>query len=79
MHRRDANYEGDAALIIDWIFYHDTVYKFSVLHWTQREEQQVSLACQAKIISKAVFSPMRQVVGPLSPPSPFCRRECRES
>lgn len=62
VHKRGTNYEGDAALIIDWIFYHDTAYKFSILHWMQKEEEQISLSCQAKIISKAVLSPMRQVV-----------------
>jgi hypothetical protein len=55
-------YVGDNALIMDWIFYHDTTYKFSIRHWEPKNEDQISLAAQKKIISKAVFSPERQIV-----------------
>jgi hypothetical protein len=56
-------YDGDSALILDWVFYHDTMYKFSVTHWVQRVHDQVLLAKQSKIVSKAIFSPLRQMVG----------------
>ncbi|KAK3381160.1 fungal-specific transcription factor domain-containing protein [Podospora didyma] len=62
IHRPDMTYDGDPALILDWIFYHDTLYKFSIRHWAKREEDQVMLAAQEKIVSKAVFSPMRQLI-----------------
>ena len=53
---------GDKALIMDWIFYHDAMYKFSIRHWDNKTKDQIELAGQEKIISKAVFSPERQVV-----------------
>ncbi|KAK3361387.1 fungal-specific transcription factor domain-containing protein [Lasiosphaeria ovina] len=62
VHRPHTTYEGDPALILDWVFYHDTFYKFSIRHWPNKEDQQVQLAAQEKIISKAVFSPMRQII-----------------
>lgn len=62
MHTQHATYEGDCALILDWILYHDTLYRFSVRHWYPRGADQVMLAAQEKIVSKAVFSPMRQLV-----------------
>lgn len=56
------SYGGDEALIMDWIFYHDVMYKFSIKHWQKKNEDQIQLAAQEKIISKAVFSPERQTV-----------------
>ncbi|KAK0707352.1 fungal-specific transcription factor domain-containing protein [Lasiosphaeris hirsuta] len=64
VHTPHATYEGDPALILDWIFYHDTMYKFSIRHWDQRQDEQIALAAQEKIVSKAVFSPMRQIILP---------------
>lgn len=55
-------YFGDEAMIIDWIFYHDAMYKFSIRHWRRRNHDQVHLAAQNKVLSKAVFSPERQTV-----------------
>ncbi|KAK0710308.1 fungal-specific transcription factor domain-containing protein [Lasiosphaeria miniovina] len=62
VHRPHTTYEGDPALILDWVFYHDTFYKFSIRHWPKKQDQQVQLAAEEKIISKAVFSPMRQTI-----------------
>ncbi len=61
-------YYGDEALILDWIFYHDAMYKFCIRHWLDKNHDQVKLAAQKKIISKAVFAPERQSVSnqPLS-------------
>lgn len=55
-------YFGDEAMIIDWIFYHDAMYKFSIRHWRKRNQDQIHLAGQNKVLSKAVFSPERQTV-----------------
>lgn len=55
-------YFGDEAMIIDWIFYHDAMYKFSIRHWRKRNSDQIHLAAQKKVLSKAVFSPERQTV-----------------
>lgn len=62
VHRHDNTYEGDPALILDWVFYHDVMYKFSIRHWNDKLDQQKMLAAEDKIVSKAVFSPLRQVV-----------------
>ncbi|EHK47090.1 hypothetical protein TRIATDRAFT_306814 [Trichoderma atroviride IMI 206040] len=58
-------YFGDEAMIIDWIFYHDAMYKFSIRHWRKRNQDQVHLAGQKKVLSKAVFSPERQTIVPI--------------
>ncbi|KAL7930223.1 fungal-specific transcription factor domain-containing protein [Trichoderma chlorosporum] len=57
-------YEGDAAIIMDWIFYYSTMYKFGVLHWLRRDELQTWLARQRKLISKPIHSPARQFILP---------------
>lgn len=64
VHRQNNTYEGDPALILDWVFYHDVMYKFSIRHWSDKLEQQILLAAEDKIVSKAVFSPLRQVILP---------------
>ena len=64
VHEPNRTYDGELALILDWVFYHDAMYKFSVTHWVQRNWDQTALAKQTGIISKAVFSPLRQVVRP---------------
>ncbi len=62
VHESGQSYDGDMALVIDWVFYHDTMYKFSILHWLQKQHQHMWLAQQRKIISKAETSPLRQIV-----------------
>ena len=62
-------YYGDEALVLDWIFYHDAVYKFSIRHWMNKNDDQIQLAGQQKVISKAVFAPERQIVSSWSPSS----------
>lgn len=61
---------GDEALMMDWILYHDVMYKFSIRHWASKNEDQVSLAAQMKVISKAIFSPERQAVSHYTAYSP---------
>ncbi|KAK4239094.1 hypothetical protein C8A03DRAFT_43229 [Achaetomium macrosporum] len=41
---------------------HDTLYKFSTRHWYPKQTQQILLAAQKKVVSKAVFSPLRQII-----------------
>lgn len=60
-----STYYGDEALILDWIFYHDAMYKFSIRHWIDKNEDQIQLAGLKKVISKAVFAPERQTVSDL--------------
>ncbi|EGR47030.1 uncharacterized protein TRIREDRAFT_109410 [Trichoderma reesei QM6a] len=63
--KTDDTFFGDEALIIDWIFYHDVMYKFSIRHWREKNTDQILLASQRKVLSKAVFSPERQVIVPI--------------
>ncbi|RFU74387.1 hypothetical protein TARUN_7862 [Trichoderma arundinaceum] len=63
--KTDDTYFGDEALIIDWIFYHDVMYKFSIRHWREKNRDQIQLAAQRKVLSKAVFSPERQIIVPI--------------
>ncbi|KAL7785832.1 fungal-specific transcription factor domain-containing protein [Trichoderma ceciliae] len=63
--KTDDTYFGDEALIIDWIFYHDVMYKFSIRHWREKNKDQIQLAAQKKVLSKAVFSPERQTIVPI--------------
>ncbi len=58
------DYQGDLALVLDWIFYHDTMYKFSIHHWAQRTAQQEMIKNGPKLLSKAVFSRLRHIVNP---------------
>ncbi|CAK7229192.1 hypothetical protein SCUCBS95973_007138 [Sporothrix curviconia] len=64
MHREHRNYQGDLALILDWVFYHDAMYKFSIHHWEKRTAAQVMVKDGPKILSKPIFSPLRHVVNP---------------
>lgn len=68
VHQPNKTYDGDWALILDWVFYHDAMYKFSICHFVQRIPDQVALARDAKIVSKAVFSPQRHVVSCMNAP-----------
>lgn len=38
------------------------MYKFSIRHWNEKNKDQIQLASQRKVLSKAVFSPERQTV-----------------
>ncbi|KAK0617617.1 fungal-specific transcription factor domain-containing protein [Immersiella caudata] len=60
IHTAHENYEGDCAMILDWIFYHDTMYKFSARHWHAKRCE--SPTDTGAVVSKAAFSPMRQIV-----------------
>lgn len=62
VHREHTDYEGDMALLLDWILYHDTMYKFSIHHWAKRLPQQQMVGDGPKIMSKPIFSPLRHVV-----------------
>lgn len=61
IHASLATYEGDLAVILDWIMYQDTLYRFGVRHWRRGAPKKV-LAAQEIIFSKATFSSSRQLV-----------------
>nr|WNZ75300.1 hypothetical protein [Trichoderma harzianum] len=60
----EETYEGNAAIIMDWILYCSTMYKFSVLHWLRIDELQTWLERQKKVISKPLHSARRQFILP---------------
>ncbi|PTB35177.1 hypothetical protein M441DRAFT_52353 [Trichoderma asperellum CBS 433.97] len=64
-------YEGDSAVMMDWIFYYYTMCKFSVLHWLRTDEQQTWIARQRKIISKPPHSVSQHTASSGIVPSPF--------
>lgn len=53
---------GDRAILLDWLFYFDSVFKFSVRHWDDKEGQFNALAARRRVISKPAYSSERQVV-----------------
>ncbi|KAK4447273.1 fungal-specific transcription factor domain-containing protein [Podospora aff. communis PSN243] len=61
IHTPHASYEGDSAMILDWIFYHDTMYKFSSRHWHAKRWENPLMEANV-VVSKAAFSPMRQMI-----------------
>jgi hypothetical protein len=36
IYKLDQVYQGDAAVILNWMFYHDALFNFSVRHWRQK-------------------------------------------
>ncbi|KAK0640631.1 fungal-specific transcription factor domain-containing protein [Cercophora newfieldiana] len=62
IHKPHATYDGDCAMILDWIFYHDTMYKFSSRHWYAKRTEPTP--DESTVVSKAAFSPMRQIILP---------------
>ena len=56
-------------MILDWVFYHDTMYKFSSRHWYGKRKEPNPK--EPIVISKASFSPLRQLV---SMPNPVDER-----
>ncbi|KAK1835672.1 fungal-specific transcription factor domain-containing protein [Podospora conica] len=73
-HTPHKTYDGDPALVLDWLFYHDTMHKFSLRHWRPQDGRSQVMAPQdtGKVVSKAVFSPMRQIIVLLT----GCSLEC---
>ncbi len=60
-------YGEDSVMILDWIFYHETLYKFSTRHWFPKQGHPIRLAPRENVVSKTMSSPIRQIVRP----SPF--------
>ncbi|KAI5456939.1 fungal-specific transcription factor domain-containing protein [Mariannaea sp. PMI_226] len=62
--QKHETYFGEEALIVDWIFYSDVMYKFSIRHWENKNIDQIQLASQEKILSKPMFAAERQIIVP---------------
>lgn len=46
--------EGEHAVLLDWVFYHSVLYKFSLQHWQQRTPQMAAIAQRDMFIAKIV-------------------------
>ncbi|OCL14685.1 hypothetical protein AOQ84DRAFT_384532, partial [Glonium stellatum] len=58
----DTAYQGDLALILDWVYYHDVLSKFSVRHYKQRTIDQVTCAKDKYIMYKQLASPRKTMI-----------------
>jgi hypothetical protein len=58
---------NDKELLLDWLFYFDCVFKFSVRHWRNRSVSLVAFADMDKIISQPDSSPRRNLVSCVEP------------
>lgn len=36
--------EGEYTVLLDWVFYHNVLYKLSLQHWQQRTPQMAAIA-----------------------------------
>jgi hypothetical protein len=52
----DRVYEGDARIILNWMFYHDVLNKFSARHWGHRTSIMMGCAQDNYIIKAALQS-----------------------
>jgi hypothetical protein len=52
IHRR---YAGDCAILLNWVRYHKTLYKFSIKHWQQRTPQMELMAKSEVLVSDSAY------------------------
>jgi hypothetical protein len=50
--RREA--DGENEVLLDWVFYHNVLYKFSLQHWQKRTPEMVAIAQRDMPIAKIV-------------------------
>ncbi|KAM0257112.1 hypothetical protein ACHAQJ_004576 [Trichoderma viride] len=59
--------EGEHAVLLDWVFYHSILYKFSLKHWQQRTPQMAAIAQRdmliARIVSNDHFGTIHSTLG----------------
>ncbi|CAM1501635.1 Fc.00g036190.m01.CDS01 [Cosmosporella sp. VM-42] len=60
--QKHQTFEGDEATLLDWVFYHSVMYKFSVTHWLQRTRQQEAIIKREMVVSNPIFSPQRHII-----------------
>jgi hypothetical protein len=46
--------EGEHGVLLDWVFYHNVLYKFSLQHWQQRTPQMSAIAQRDMLIARIV-------------------------
>ncbi|KAL7815022.1 fungal-specific transcription factor domain-containing protein [Trichoderma aethiopicum] len=52
IHRK---YAGDCAILLNWVRYHKTLYKFSIKHWQQRTPQMELMAKSDVLVSDSAY------------------------
>ncbi|KAI9742119.1 MAG: hypothetical protein M1834_000509 [Cirrosporium novae-zelandiae] len=55
-------YIGDPAILLDWVYYHDTLSKFSLRHWKQRTVAQSTCVSDYSIKSRQALSPNKELI-----------------
>ncbi|KAL6859453.1 fungal-specific transcription factor domain-containing protein [Trichoderma novae-zelandiae] len=59
--------EGEHATLLDWVFYHNVLYKFSLQHWQRRTTEMAAIAQRdmliAKIVSTSHFNTIHSTLG----------------
>ncbi|KAJ4854481.1 fungal specific transcription factor domain-containing protein [Trichoderma breve] len=46
--------DGENTVLLDWVFYHNVLYKFSLQHWQKRTPEMVAIAQRDMLIAKIV-------------------------
>lgn len=56
------NYEGELAFLLDWVYGQDTLSRFSLLFWPQKDLGQRACERDPYLLSKVEGSPHRSLV-----------------
>ncbi|KAL7935918.1 fungal-specific transcription factor domain-containing protein [Trichoderma chlorosporum] len=48
--------EGEYAVLLDWVFYHNVLYKFSLQHWQRRTPEMAAIARRDMLIARIIHS-----------------------
>lgn len=67
MHMKGVNYQGDIAVLFDWVFYHDALARFSLRHWKPAAPDKAICRGKPLVQSKRLDSLLRSQVRQTSP------------
>lgn len=62
IHEKGVEYQGDIATILDWVFYHDSLIRFSLSHWRLTTPDLNKCQHKALVQSKGLASSSRSKV-----------------
>ena len=71
------NYDGELAFLLDWVYGQDTLSKFSLLFWPQKDLAQRDCEKDPYLLSKLENSPYRSLVSSVPDYSPMIRLRTR--
>ncbi|KAF2185249.1 hypothetical protein K469DRAFT_165051 [Zopfia rhizophila CBS 207.26] len=60
----DKSYQGDPAIVLDWVYYYDVLSKFSVRHFDRRYARQLICAKKKQIMLTEMNSPRKTSIIP---------------